>query len=228
VIHRDVKPENIMIELGSGRAIVTDFGIARVDFGPTLVSDDLIVGTAHYMSPEQISGESLDGRTDLYALGVVGFLMLSGRLPFSAPNVSALLRSRLATGAPALGSCAPHIPEPICAVIDRCLSKERDGRYPTGEALADALEKALRIAEPLVPYPSEPDAPPLSPEDALAVWRRAAALQMAELEHRATLMSPATPLSVRDVESTATAAGISKRFVTQALTERLASQWSEP
>ena len=221
VIHRDVKPENIMIERGSGRAIVTDFGIARVDFGPTLVTDDLIVGTAHYMSPEQISGEPLDGRTDLYALGVVGFLILSGRLPFSAPNVSVLLGTRLSAPAPPLASCAAHIPEPICAVIDRCLSKERDGRYTTGEALADALEKALRTSEPVAPRAAEgaADVRPLSTEDALTVWRRAAQLQLAEMERRAGRLSAGTPLSVRDVESAATAAGLSREFVSQALAE---------
>ena len=221
VIHRDVKPENIMIERGSGRAIVTDFGIARVDFGPTLVQDDLIVGTAHYMSPEQISGEPLDGRTDLYALGVVGFLLLSGRLPFSAPNVSALLVAQLSTPAPPLASVAPDVPGPIADVIDRCLSKQRDGRYATGEALADALEKALRTSEQMLPrsYASAGDAPPFSAQDALAVWRRAAALQMAELERRAALLPPVTTLSARDVESAATAAGISRHFVTQALSE---------
>src|SRR5690242_7552041 len=88
VIHRDVKPENIMIEHGSGRAIVTDFGIARVEFGPRLAQDALILWTASYMSPEQIAGEPLDGRSDLYSLGVVGFLLLSGKLPFVAATVS--------------------------------------------------------------------------------------------------------------------------------------------
>src|SRR5256714_4624698 len=141
VIHRDVKPENIMIERGSGRAIVTDFGIARVEFGPVLAQDALIVGTASYMSPEQISGEPLDGRSDLYSLGVVGFVLLSGRLPFGGANVSVLLHAHISRPAPPPASVAPTVPAPIAGVIDRCPAKERDGPYPTGESLADALEK---------------------------------------------------------------------------------------
>jgi eukaryotic-like serine/threonine-protein kinase len=150
VVHRDVKPENIMIERGSGRSIVTDFGIARVEFGPVFAQDALIMGTASYMSPEQIDGEPLDGRSDLYSLGVVGFHVLSGALPFAGGSVTALLDAHKRQPAPPLTAVAPHVPGPIAAVIDRCLAKERDARYSTGESLADALEKALRLSEPTV------------------------------------------------------------------------------
>jgi serine/threonine-protein kinase len=150
VVHRDVKPENIMIERGSGRSIVTDFGIARVVFGPVFAQDALIMGTASYMSPEQIDGEPLDGRSDLYSLGVVGFHVLSGALPFTGGSVTALLDAHKRQPAPPLTAVAPQVPAPIAAVIDRCLAKERDARYPSGESLADALEKALRVSEPTV------------------------------------------------------------------------------
>ena len=148
VVHRDVKPENIMIERGSGRSIVTDFGIARVEFGPVFAQDALVMGTASYMSPEQIDGEPLDGRSDLYSLGVVGFHVLSGALPFTGRSVTALLDAHKRQPAPPLATVAPQVPAPIAAVIDRCLAKQRDGRYPSGESLADALEKALRLSEP--------------------------------------------------------------------------------
>jgi len=150
VVHRDVKPENIMIERGSGRSIVTDFGIARVEFGPVFAQDALIMGTASYMSPEQIDGEPLDGRSDLYSLGVVGYHVLSGALPFTGGSVTALLDAHKRQPAPPLTAVAPQVPAPIAAVIDRCLAKERDARYPSGESLADALEKALRLSEPTV------------------------------------------------------------------------------
>lgn len=150
VVHRDVKPENIMIERGSGRSIVTDFGIARVEFGPVFAQDALVMGTASYMSPEQIDGEPLDGRSDLYSLGVVGYHVLSGALPFTGGSVTALLDAHKRQPAPPLTAAAPQVPAPIAAVIDRCLAKERDARYPTGESLADALEKALRLSEPTV------------------------------------------------------------------------------
>ncbi|MFL5614390.1 MAG: serine/threonine-protein kinase [Gemmatimonadaceae bacterium] len=226
VVHRDVKPENIMIERGAGRAIVTDFGIARVEFAPVLAQDALILGTASYMSPEQIAGEPLDGRSDLYSLGVVGFQLLSGRLPFVATTVSALLDAHTRQPAPPLTTIAPHVPAPIGAVIDRCLTKERDGRYPTGESLADALEKALRLSEPVLARTGEFHIASLSADDAAVVWQRARALQIAALE---TSPSPVTPdekavpnVSTRDLEAAAAAAGIQARHVRRAVEELLA------
>jgi serine/threonine protein kinase len=222
VIHRDVKPENIMIERGSGRAIVTDFGIARVEFGPTLTQDALILGTASYMSPEQINGEALDGRSDLYALGVVGFLLLSGRLPFSAENVSGVLHSHVHRPAPTLASIAPRVPAPIAAVIDRCLAKDRTARFPTGESLADALEKALRISEPALTRTGEFDARTVSPREAALALERASALQRAAVQEttdRITGSNSVTVYTVRELEAEATAAGLPVRLVRRALAE---------
>jgi serine/threonine protein kinase len=222
VVHRDVKPENIMIERGSGRAIVTDFGIARVEFGPTLTQDALILGTASYMSPEQINGDPLDGRSDLYALGVVGFLLLSGRLPFSAENVSALLYAHLHRPAPTLASVAPRVPAPIAEVIDRCLAKDREARYPTGESLADALEKALRISEPALTRTGEFDARTVSPREAALALERAAAMHRAAVQEVTDRISGANAVAVytvRELEAEATAAGIPVRLVRRALAD---------
>src|SRR5687768_7141586 len=100
IVHRDVKPDNILLEAGTGRALVTDFGIAHGGRDPGPGTDPgKLTGTAHFMSPEQAANAPLDGRSDLYALGVVGYLAVSGRLPFEAPNVPALL-VRQATEAP--------------------------------------------------------------------------------------------------------------------------------
>src|SRR5687768_2162853 len=143
IVHRDVKPDNILLEAGSGRALVTDFGIAHggEDHGPA-TEPGRIAGTAHFMSPEQAAGESLDGRSDIYALGVVGYLAVSGRLPFEASNVHALML-RQATEAPAsVMRVAPGLPPALGAAIDRCLTRDRAGRFADGETLAAALVPA--------------------------------------------------------------------------------------
>ena len=142
IIHRDIKPDNILLEQGSGRVLVTDFGIARSSTADDVQRSDpgRIAGTAHFMSPEQAAGERLDGRSDLYSLGVVGYLAASGRLPFDAPSAAAVL-VRQATESPArLSVVAPGVPRELATVIDRCLAMRRDERYESGKAVADALQ----------------------------------------------------------------------------------------
>ena len=138
IVHRDVKPDNILLENGSGRALVTDFGIAQVAAASSITSEGQVMGTAHYMSPEQAAGESVDARSDLYALGVVGYLALSGRLPFDAPNVPAILAQHLTQPVPPLAPPRP-VPRALSAAIERCLAKHPEDRFATGENLADAL-----------------------------------------------------------------------------------------
>jgi serine/threonine-protein kinase len=160
VVHRDVKPDNILIERETGRALVSDFGIAQVASAATLenatgdavTEPGQIMGTAHFMSPEQAANDPIDGRSDLYALGVVGFLALSGRLPFHAASVPALLAKQLTELPPALTEAAPAVPERLARAIDRCLRKDRDERFASGEALAEALEPA-NVAQRQLPTP---------------------------------------------------------------------------
>ena len=143
IVHRDVKPDNILLEAGTGRALVTDFGIAHGAWARTAVGDSgKIMGTANFMSPEQAASEPVDGRSDIYALGVVGYLAVSGRLPFEAPNLPALL-VRQATEVPAsVVRAAPGLPAALGAAIDRCLARDPAARFPDGEALAAALAPA--------------------------------------------------------------------------------------
>ena len=143
VVHRDIKPANILLERGNGRAMVTDFGIARLaqPSGDTAVGE--VLGTPEYMSPEQAAGEALDGRSDLYALGIVGFFALTGQLPFTAPTVQGVLMQQLTKPAPVLTSIARDVPAGLAKAIDTCLRKEANMRYASGEALADALAPAL-------------------------------------------------------------------------------------
>ena len=140
IVHRDVKPDNILLEARTGRALVTDFGIAQGGAQDGPVSDPRrIMGTAHFMSPEQAASEPVDGRSDIYALGVVGYLAVSGRLPFEAPNLTALL-VRQATEAPvSVLRAAPGLPPALGAAIDRCLARDPAARFTDGEALAAAL-----------------------------------------------------------------------------------------
>ena len=240
VVHRDVKPENIMIERGSNRALVTDFGIARVEHAGHLTSEGHVVGTAHFMSPEQVQGAALDGRSDLYALGVVGYYLLSGRLPFDGLAPGAVLVAHATQTPPSLRSVAPRLPAALAEAIDRCLAKHPADRFATGEDLAEALRRAMEGAvaarEPVVSDRHRL----LSEDQAALVWRRAAQLQAeaaARLERetrahavRTQLGEPAAtteaasgpPTSsyrLQDVQSAAIEAGISQRYVALALSE---------
>lgn len=152
VVHRDVKPDNILLERGSGRAMVTDFGIARVVSRSTLSQQGEIVGTLQYMSPEQADPSApLDGRSDIYALGVTAFYALTGRLPFQSENAAALLAMHLTEPAPPIASVRPELPAKVAEAVDRCLAKGPDARFPSAEALADALGDSVPAARPIPP-----------------------------------------------------------------------------
>jgi len=233
VIHRDVKPENLLLERGTGRVLVTDFGIARdATRADNLTRTGHVLGTVHYMSPEQVAGEPLDGRSDLYALGVVGYQLLSGRLPFDGEVATAVLVAHATRPAPSLASVAPDVPRAVAAVIDRCLAKDPEARPATGEALADALGAALAQAE--VAAGSAPAGGiVLTETQAAALWQRAAQLQadaMHRLERRdiapalteagaARGATPADGYRLEHVQAAALEAGISQQFVSLALAE---------
>ena len=140
IVHRDVKPDNILLEAGSGRALITDFGIAHGGGDPGPVTDHgKIMGTANIMSPEQAASGPMDGRSDIYSLGVVGYLAVSGRLPFESPNVPALLVRQATEPAPPVVRSAPGLPPELARVIDRCVERDVSLRFEDGEALAAAL-----------------------------------------------------------------------------------------
>jgi predicted Ser/Thr protein kinase len=140
IVHRDVKPDNILLEARTGRALVTDFGIAHGGDDPGLTTDPgKITGTAHFMSPEQAAGAPIDGRSDIYALGVVGHLAVSGRLPFESQNLPALLLRQATEDAPSVMRAAPGLPPALAAAIDRCLARDPADRFTDGEELAEAL-----------------------------------------------------------------------------------------
>jgi serine/threonine-protein kinase len=147
VVHRDIKPDNILLERETGRALVTDFGIAFAGRPSGLTGVGEILGTAQYMSPEQACGEAVDGRSDLYSLGVVGFYALSARHPFEASDTPALLAMHITRPAPPLASVAPGIPGRLAQAVDRCLAKSPDDRFATGEALGEAVAQTMAVAK---------------------------------------------------------------------------------
>ena len=141
VVHRDIKPDNVLLERATGRALVMDFGIARSMAASGLTQMGETVGTPHFMSPEQAAGDKVDGRSDLYSLGVVGYFALTGGLPFDADSAQAVMVAHISQPAPQVSRLRPDLPAPLAAAIDRCLAKNPDERYSSGEGLVEALEQ---------------------------------------------------------------------------------------
>lgn len=234
VVHRDIKPDNILLDRDSGRAVLTDFGIARdADVSDhNLTIDGHVLGSVQYMSPEQASGDTVDGRTDIYAVGCVAFQALSGRLLFEGPPQSILV-AHVTRAAPLLSDVAPNVPPAVSRIIARCLQKDPADRYPNADALAGAIEAAIREVQQA--EREREDASPgalVSEDDAQKIWQRAAQLQ-AEAAHRLERNSRLTASAakqdelreaggyrMREVEQAAEEAGISRQYVALALAER--------
>jgi serine/threonine-protein kinase len=160
VVHRDIKPDNILLDAETGRALVTDFGIARAMTGEDggegtgpgsisrLTATGIAIGTPAYMSPEQSAGErTIDGRSDLYSLGVVGYQMLTGEPPFTAANTPALLMKHLTETPVSVSDRRADVPPELGRAIMMLLAKEPENRFPSAAALAAALEPGSAAAE---------------------------------------------------------------------------------
>jgi serine/threonine protein kinase len=138
IVHRDVKPANIMME-GDGRVILTDFGISKAVQGASqLTGTGTIIGTPHYMAPEQAKGLEVDGRADQYALAIVGHQILTGKQPFDGSAHSILYKHVFEPPPPVLAT-RPDVPRDMSAALERALSKEPEQRFPTMEEFATAL-----------------------------------------------------------------------------------------
>jgi eukaryotic-like serine/threonine-protein kinase len=129
--------------------MVTDFGIARI--AADVDEDTHIMGTAHFMSPEQAMGLAIDGRSDIYALGIVGFISASGRLPFPDGSLLEYAAARANDPPPPIGTIAGGVPQSVCAVIDRCLERQPSNRFPTAEEIATVLDAATAPAKARLP-----------------------------------------------------------------------------
>lgn len=146
VVHRDLKPDNVLLERDTGRAILADFGVAMRHWSDREIARERRAwGTPAYMSPEQALGEpDVDGRSDLYAVGLIGFAMLTGRLPFNGNTPASLLASRLTAGSPRVRQYTPSTPSDLARVIDRCLEMHREKRWSSAGELLRALRERKR------------------------------------------------------------------------------------
>jgi len=137
IVHRDIKPANIML-LNSGVVKITDFGIARIT-ATSQTQTGVVKGTPFYMSPEQFSGEKVDGRSDIFSLGVMFFQLLTGELPFHADNPAALMNQIMNVPHPDPRKFNPKIPKPIISILDNSLKKNREERYQQASKMRDHL-----------------------------------------------------------------------------------------
>jgi serine/threonine-protein kinase len=153
VVHLDIKPDNILLD-GDGHAAVADFGIARVTAGATragVAEAGPVSGTPHYMSPEQVAGDSLDGRSDVYALGVVLYELATGRRPVTGDSAAKVMANQVSQAPLPLSRVAPELPEALSAVITRALAKDPAERWPSAREMADALRAASTAERLLTP-----------------------------------------------------------------------------
>jgi len=159
VVHRDIKPDNILLDSETGRPMLTDFGVAKARAsGATLTEVGAVVGTPYYMSPEQASGaRDIDGRSDLYSLGVMGYQMLAGRLPFEGESFQDVIVQHVTREPAPLAALVPEAPADLVDAVMRCLAKEPGKRWADGGALAlglgdreaDWADELLSVSSPL-------------------------------------------------------------------------------
>jgi len=148
VVHRDVKPDNILLD-GAGHVLVTDFGIAKAAQEASvsqLTTEGMVVGTPHYMSPEQATGERVDARSDVYSLGIVLYQMLAGAPPFDGDSAQAILMKQATATPVPIRRVRRDVPGALGAVVDRTLAKDPAERFQTAEELSRALVEALPAA----------------------------------------------------------------------------------
>ncbi len=144
VVHRDIKPANLMWLVDSKVVKLTDFGIARIT-DSSKTKTGMVLGTPSYMSPEQLSGKKVDGRSDIFSLGVTFYQLLTGSLPFTADSMATLMFKIANEPHTSAITVRPDLPGPLAAVIDRALAKDLDKRYARGNELSADLRAAMRL-----------------------------------------------------------------------------------
>ena len=145
VVHRDIKPANIMYEADTGSVKLTEFGIARIT-DSSKTKTGMVLGTPSYMSPEQLSGKKVDGRSDLFSLGVMLFQMATGKLPFSGDSMATLMYKIANEEHPDILSVKSDLPPELKAIIDKALAKSANERYSRGAEMVSELRACLEKA----------------------------------------------------------------------------------
>lgn len=145
IIHRDIKPANVVLQR-DGRLRVLDFGVAKIE-GSTFTEQGATVGTASYMPPEQVRGEAIDGRADLFAVGATMFRLLTGRQVREGNNAGEILYQAATAPAPGLREVLPSAPEAIAAIVDRAMQFEPDDRYQDARSMQDDVRAAMRVLD---------------------------------------------------------------------------------
>ncbi|MEP6790937.1 MAG: serine/threonine-protein kinase, partial [Ramlibacter sp.] len=211
VVHRDIKPANIMYEVDSDTVKVTDFGIARIT-DSSKTKTGLVLGTPSFMSPEQIAGKKVDGRSDLYSLGVMLFQMLTGVLPFRGDSMAELMYKIANAEAPEIRIVRKDLSERLANIVALSLAKRPETRYQDGEQFAADLRTAIaELSGAPAPAASGPASTPGGPtadsEKTVAFAASAAAAPTADTEKTVVLNSPAAPAGA-NFEATVVAAAI--------------------
>jgi serine/threonine protein kinase len=196
MVHRDVKPTNILIDQ-DGNCLLTDFGITKVVEGTTqFTQTGAILGTPAYMSPEQITGQVLDGRSDIYSLGIILYEMATGRAPYRAETPPAIFVKHLHDSLPAPRTFNQELPESVERVILKALAKDPKDRYSTAIELATAVERATRngaieqtIIEPI---------PPITPPEIIREPLVQTTVEDSPVEHREDPIKPVIPAAEKE------------------------------
>lgn len=146
LVHRDMKPQNVLVD-SNGNLKITDFGIAKAMGDAGITQTGIALGTPHYLSPEQASGFEVTPRSDLYAVGVIMYEMLSGRLPFEGDNPMRVSYSHVFDDPAPLKEVAPHVSDAMAAVVERAMAKDPDDRYTSANDMLAALEATAHSAQ---------------------------------------------------------------------------------
>jgi hypothetical protein len=177
LVHRDVKPQNVLLK-GDGRAKVTDFGIARALDVESATTTGAVVGTSHYIAPEQAKGEKVDAQSDVYALGAVLYELLSGEVPFPGDNFVTVAMRHVNDPLPSLLEKRPELPLRVVSAVERALAKDPSRRFPSMSAFVDELEACLELlgrggeqeATAIIRGPVSRERPPVKQRRRRSAW----------------------------------------------------------